>query len=229
MGRCTGATRLATRTNFFVMDDTETLIAIVSSLLAEDESNLPQAVIMDALVQSNGDVGEALQLLRSKPGVEPSQKRKRVDLQNWLKPPSKKRREFKRAESTPVFPIVKTPKKQVEKPSSSSKLDPPVNLMSVLRQPPSPQAVLPKLLPMTLPSPDLVAKHTPCTLHLSVLPPELACRLFHTLMDKSKKWKRNKWWIFDRVVESPHLTSFFARETDGINDDQTWQEAAQYW
>jgi alkylated DNA repair dioxygenase AlkB len=31
------------------------------------------------------------------------------------------------------------------------------------------------------------------------------------------------------VVESPHKTSFYARETDGYGDDKDWQEAAQYW
>ena len=36
-------------------------------------------------------------------------------------------------------------------------------------------------------------------------------------------------WLFDRVVESPHKTSFYARETDGYGDDRNWQEAAQYW
>jgi hypothetical protein len=35
--------------------------------------------------------------------------------------------------------------------------------------------------------------------------------------------------LFDRVVESPHRTSFYARETDGYGDDKNWQEAAQYW
>lgn len=36
-------------------------------------------------------------------------------------------------------------------------------------------------------------------------------------------------WLFDRMVESPHKTSFYARETDGYGDDRNWQEAAQYW
>jgi len=210
------------------MDDTETLIAIVSSLLAQDENHFSQDEIMDALIQSNGDVDKALQHLRSPSGDTPesSRKRKRVDLQSWLDPLSKKGRIFKREDSILDNTIVK---KKAEKPRSSSKLEDPIDLMSVLRQPPSPQITLPKLPPMVLLTPDLVAKHTPCTLHPSVLPSELACRLFHTLLDKSTGWKRNKWWLFDRVVESPHLTSFFARETDGIDDDQTWQEAAQYW
>ncbi|KAF8201617.1 hypothetical protein BJ912DRAFT_843410 [Pholiota molesta] len=103
--------------------------------------------------------------------------------------------------------------------------------MTILRQPPSPrkEKLMPNLPPLMLSSPEMIARHTPCTMHLSVLPPELACQLFYTMVDASKEWKRNKWWLFDRVVESPHLTSFFARKTDGLSDDESWQEAAQYW
>ncbi|KAF9483847.1 hypothetical protein BDN70DRAFT_903969 [Pholiota conissans] len=103
--------------------------------------------------------------------------------------------------------------------------------MDVLRQPPSPHKDKhpSQLPPLLLSTPEMIAKYTPCTSHLSVLPPELACQLFYTMIDASKRWKRNKWWLFDRVVESPHLTSFFARKTDGLSDDETWQEAAQYW
>ncbi|KAJ6618363.1 hypothetical protein B0H10DRAFT_2378016 [Mycena sp. CBHHK59/15] len=101
--------------------------------------------------------------------------------------------------------------------------------MTVLRQPPSPQKVVAKLSPMTLSTPALVAEHTPCTLHVSVLPPELACRLFYTMVEASRQWSRNKWWLFDRLVESPHRTAFFARKTDGLDGDASWQEAAQFW
>ncbi|KAJ7093233.1 hypothetical protein C8R44DRAFT_835573 [Mycena epipterygia] len=101
--------------------------------------------------------------------------------------------------------------------------------MTVLRQPPKTQKVLPRLPPLTLSTPVLVAQHTPCTLHPSVLPPELACRLFYSMVDASRQWSRNKWWLFDRVVESPHRTAFFARKTDGIDDDSSWQEAARFW
>ncbi|KAF8894467.1 hypothetical protein BD779DRAFT_1609218 [Infundibulicybe gibba] len=72
----------------------------------------------------------------------------------------------------------------------------------------------------------IVAKHTPCTLHLSVLPPELACKLFYTMINASRQWKRNKWWLFDRLVESPHRTAFYIRNAD---DEKRWGETAQFW
>lgn len=88
-----------------------------------------------------------------------------------------------------------------------------------------------RLAPLTLATPALVAQHTPCTLHYSVLPPELACDLFYTMVAAAKGWSRNKWYLFDRLVESPHRTSFFARiegfEMEG--DAKKWEEAARWW
>lgn len=60
------------------------------------------------------------------------------------------------------------------------------------------------------------------------------CRLFYIMLDLSEDWQRNKWWLFDRVVESPHRTSFFVRQFDAkgannLKDSSEMQEAAQYW
>ncbi len=212
------------------MDDTETLIAIVFSLLPVDEDEFSQGDVMNALIETNGDAEGAAQLLQSAPG--PSRKRRRGDLHTWLKSPSNKKQKTQNAVSFPSnYTTVGTPERETKrKPvSSSASAKPPVDLMSVLRQPSSPQKGPIQLPPMVLSSPELIAKHTPCTLHLSVLPADLACQLFYTMVNLSKRWKRNKWWLFDRVVESPHLTSFFARKTNGIDDDESWQEAAQYW
>ncbi|KAH6918727.1 hypothetical protein BKA70DRAFT_1089537 [Coprinopsis sp. MPI-PUGE-AT-0042] len=103
--------------------------------------------------------------------------------------------------------------------------------MRVLQPPPSSpkKSIAAKLPPLTLATPALVAQHTPCTLHHSVLPPELACELFYAMVDLAKDWKPNKWWLFDRLVESPHRTSFFARRTNGLDDNESWQETAQFW
>ncbi|TBU65659.1 hypothetical protein BD310DRAFT_943210 [Dichomitus squalens] len=84
--------------------------------------------------------------------------------------------------------------------------------------------------PLTLVSPEFVAQHTPCTLHNAILPQELACRLFYTMLHLSQNWKRNKWWLFDRVVESPHRTAFFVRENmTETSDGSDPKEAAQWW
>ncbi|KAL9715012.1 hypothetical protein Ac2012v2_001672 [Leucoagaricus gongylophorus] len=54
------------------------------------------------------------------------------------------------------------------------------------------------------------------------------------MLEASKTWQRNKWWLFDRIVESPHRTSFYTRleEGDGLADERDcteWQEAARFW
>ncbi|TDL24698.1 hypothetical protein BD410DRAFT_718467 [Rickenella mellea] len=101
--------------------------------------------------------------------------------------------------------------------------------MSILKPPPPTSPQIARLPPLTLSTSALVAQHTPCTLHTSILPPDLACRLFYAMIDESHRWERNKWWLFDRVVESPHRTSFYARRLDGVDKDTSWQEAAQFW
>jgi hypothetical protein len=197
--------------------DTETLIALVSSLLPQ--YTYSQKIILDALIQSNGDVKSAVEVLQSKTRT-PTKKRNHSSLDNWLNRPAKK---ISTGRNSPASP-------SITKPASTTVASTSVNLMSVLRQPPSDAPSKPSHLPtLTLSTPELVAKHTPCTLHLSVLPQELACKLFYTMLDASKKWKRNKWWIADRVVESPHLTSFYVRKPDGLGKNESWQETAQYW
>lgn len=194
-------------------NDTETLIALVASLLQDSNASFPQAAILDALVQCNGDATAAATKLLPASGS----KRKRSSLDSWLNG-----RSSKRVQSPPIS--------KSNTPSKFTNSKPVTDLMSVLRTPPSTvKNVIRSLPPLMLTTPQLVAEHVPCTLHPSVLPPDLACELFYTMLDASRGWKRNKWWLFDRVVESPHRTSFYARKTDGLDGDETWQEAARYW
>lgn len=215
--------------------DTETLIALVSSILPQNDPSPSQNEIIDALILANGDVKAAAQSFnRTSRTSKPSStgKRKHGDLDGWLNPRSQKSKVVSTNKEKSLSPSHPTGLRNAEpKPTASTSSKPATNLMTILRQPPSPRKdkLMPNLPPLMLSSPKMVARHTPCTMHLSVLPPELACQLFYTMVDASKEWKRNKWWLFDRVVESPHLTSFLARKTDGLSDDESWQEAAQYW
>ncbi|KAF5372837.1 hypothetical protein D9758_001657 [Tetrapyrgos nigripes] len=214
-------------------EDTDVLIALVSSQLNR-QSDVD--TILDALVQSNGDPQAAASLLNEQANPK-SKKRKRAvggGLHGWLdkdKSPKVAKKDDalpSRSTVTDVSSSTKPPSKS-SKPASTAK--PVVDLMSVLRQPEptSPKKKKPQISPLTLSSPAMIAEHIPCTLHTSVLPPKLASDLFYTMLTKSKNWQRNKWWLFDKVVESPHRTSFFARKTDGVNNDESWQEVAQYW
>ncbi|KAG9318278.1 hypothetical protein JVU11DRAFT_362 [Chiua virens] len=216
--------------------DTETLIAMVTSLLTVPYPG--HDVVLDTLVEC-GDVQAAVAFIETKYSQDSSKtnnaKRKtsRSDLTKWIvsqpasssKPPSlKKRRDMNSEERDSTIPGLHTIKDTTRIPGN-----PAVDLMSVLRPPPTSKQSAPRLPPLTLSNPSMVAQHTPCTLHLSVLPADLACELFYTMMDLSQSWKRNKWWLFDRIVESPHRTAFFVRRTNGVDNNESWQEAAQYW
>jgi len=202
-------------------EDTETLLALLSSLLTSPLND--QSLLLDALVESGGNVQQAALLINAK---AQGKKRKRPNnLHEWLKhspSPGRKERPFK--DDTTV---ASTSSQSLVQLSSPTK--PVVDLMSVLCQPPLAPKIVSRLPPLMLSNPSLVAQHTPCTLHLSVLPPELACRLFYTMIDEARHWQRNKWWLFDKLVESPHRTSFYSREDNGVDGDKTWQESAQYW
>lgn len=220
--------------------DTETLIAMATSLLTVPHPG--QDVVLDALVQCSGDVQAAAAFVNSakytNDSSKPTNEKRKApssDLSNWLvsshptpsssKPPSLKKRATEQPDTGPSPLAIK----DATHFANSSPTKPAVDLMSVLRLPPPSKQSVPRLPPLTLSNPSMVADHTPCTLHPSVLPPELACELFYTMMDLSQSWKRNKWWLFDRIVESPHRTSFFVRRTNGVDDNESWQEAAQYW
>ena len=226
-------------------EDTEIKVALVTSLL---ERNIPDApTILSTLVDCDGDVALAAERLNAKKsGSSTSGKRKRSGgLTDWLKPTSKgkvprldskpqSRAESPISSSSTSKPLSKTtdtkPRSKSAHPLAQSKdieAKPIVDLMSVLRQ----ESASPKkktstrLPPLTLSNPDMVAEHTPCTLHYSVLPPELACRLFYAMVDRAQGWKRNKWWLFDKVVESPHRMSFFVRSKDG--EGSAWHQPYQ--
>ena len=49
------------------------------------------------------------------------------------------------------------------------------------------------------------------------------------MIEESEKWQRNKWWLFDRVVESPHRTSFYVRQARAKTAVTNPQEIAQFW
>ncbi|KAG8217335.1 hypothetical protein J3R82DRAFT_5430 [Butyriboletus roseoflavus] len=200
-----------------------------------------QDVVLETLLQCNGDVQAAAAFINSakRAGddsnpVGTKRKAPSSDLSDWLVSPhptpssSKSPSLKKRATEQIAGPLALAIKDTTRTPNSSP-TKPAVDLVNVLRPSlPSKQSV-PRLPPLTLFNPSMVAEHTPCTLHPSVLPPELACELFYTMMDLSQSWKRNKWWLFDRIVESPHRTSFFVRRTNGVDHNESWQEAAQYW
>ena len=181
--------------------DTEILLALLSSLLSvpvDDHSTL-----LNALVESDGNVERAAALLNSRvsanrPSSTNGLKRKRnTRLDSWLSTQSTSNTPKTRTkhETTPDNILPPSPsKRHVSTPPSS---DPPEDqvpstssprkvkavtqqeFMCLLRPPNSTEPKTqgpPKFPPLTLTTPAMIAKHTPCTMHLSILPPELASR-----------------------------------------------------
>ena len=121
----------------------------------------------------------------------------------------------------------------------SGKPDSSGNALTRLKPPSAPALpeVPAQLPPLTLGTPEMVAKHTACTLHPQVLPPELAIKLFETMINEAETWDRNRFWLFERAVVSPHKTSFYVRDMSAVPGyggrdeitDLEWKEAAHYW
>lgn len=174
------------------VEDTEILLALLSSLLKAPVTD--QNTLLDALVKSDGDVERAAKLLNACSSPEPQPKvaglkrKRKGGLRDWLATDDKRDTSKSRRtrEVTPDASNDNEPsssKPTSERPSSISprKVKPVTQqeFMTILRPPNSSDAKAqgpPKFPPLTLTTPAMVAKHTPCTMHLSVLPPELACR-----------------------------------------------------
>ena len=243
-------------------NDTETLLVMLSSLLPESHQNLDQESLLDALLECEGNVDEAAAKLISQSSSSSAadssssstrNKRKRhVGLDSWLqkhpstsKPPSKRINsgdKNTRARSVSVsvderheYP---SPSNTSLKVKGSGNPNHTGNALARLK-PPSTSAtpeILVQLPPLTLGNPEMVSKHTMCTLHPQALPPKLATSLFETMLDEAERWDRNRFWLFERAVESPHKSAFYVRDMSAVAgygqddiSDLEWKEAAHYW
>lgn len=192
-------------------EDTDTLLAILSSLL---QPPIPgQDVLLDALIRANGKVeiaAKSLHLKRTSTqcgiGTSRTIKKRAATgvLDGWLTSPAAGSSQVrKKGKLTgPFIPTKGTESSQLTSPTKNTQvasrnptpgpsklhdsLKELVPLTEVLRPPPPTSPNVPRLSPFTLANPFMVEKHTPCTLHLGVLPPELACRLFHRMVHASK-------------------------------------------
>lgn len=241
-------------------NDTETLLVMLSSLLPESQQNLHQESLLEALLECEGNVEEAAAKLVSQPssssvvspsGLSTKNKRKRhVGLDDWLqKRPSTSRPPSKRVNSGDKSARVRSvsvpvdddrhPSPSALKVKGSGKPNSTGNALARLKPPSTsttPEVPV-QLPPLTLGNSEMVAKHTACTLHPQVLPPELAVRLFETMLNEAERWDRNRFWLFERAVESPHKNAFYVRDMSvvagyGQRDDISdleWKEAAHYW
>ena len=229
--------------------DTDLLLAMLESIIGP---GFKHSALLDALVQSQGDVDLAATTLRgegssrrpnSARGNDATKKRGSSGLDGWVTKPSEvgTRKKIKHDVSTSVehdyIEISDDDEAEEGKGKSKAKSKAPVSsgqkvlvvtsLLDVLQSPragPSSNKIT-RLAPITLGTPALISQHTPNSYHTNVLSTDLACRLFYTLLDASEKgWRGTKWHINDKLVESPHLASFYTRD----RPDDT-NQAAGYW
>src|SRR5436190_22768908 len=107
--------------------DTDTLLAIVTSLLKPDLPQQDQSAILDALVQCEGDVQSAAELLNGK-GTGKMKRKRMGDLDAWLVPQASKKHQ-NRAETSPTRREVTPP--PATRTSESTSPSSPVNLMTI--------------------------------------------------------------------------------------------------
>lgn len=186
-------------------NDTELLLALLSSLIKGP--SLPHNVMLEALIDAGGDVNLAADKLNETNGsfkIAGVKRKRPSKLDTWLVNKKVAKEEVSAHEDEDCANLVNM--RAVDEhlaveqsPGGSSKKSPwssnkdSVPLMTILRQAPTENKGVPKLLPRTLATPLLVSQNTPCTLHPSILPPKLACRLFYAMLREASSWKRNKW------------------------------------
>ena len=78
--------------------------------------------------------------------------------------------------------------------------------------PHSPRKVTKRGRTLHLYSPEDVAAHTPCSIIHNFLQPDVADTLLLEMLEECKTWGRDKFMLFDNVVESPHTICFYVDE-----------------
>ncbi|GAA5992062.1 hypothetical protein JCM11641_003663 [Rhodosporidiobolus odoratus] len=118
-------------------------------------------------------------------------------------------------------------------------------LPSALAPPPHAEKHI-NLPPLLLTNQRMLAEHTQglATLVENALPPELAAKLYVSLVEESlgegesefrgQPWQPNKWWLVDREVTSPHTSAFYRELPENLDENKgydkaAFDEAATHW
>ncbi|GAA6009472.1 uncharacterized protein JCM10292_003895 [Rhodotorula paludigena] len=205
------------------------------------------------LVASSGNVERAFRAIEQGRDivstVEPPKKRARTrgtagGLAAWVKPPPKGNDEVlvlsdSDDDGADSLPQATAGAARPATATSRSAFDV-LRAPSTAAEPSAPASTHVNLPPLTLSSPELVARHTDglVTLVENALPVELASRLYVKMVRENEgkgegdqPWQQNKWYLVDREVTSPH-TSCFYRELPAKLDSASGYDAAgfdEYW
>ena len=181
-------------------EDTDTKLAILSSLL--EPATYPLEELLDALQESNGDVGNAAEAILL-PRVKSAGKRKAgTSLESWL---GKKR--------APVSPPGKVDSATSIKADSSPRKKEGVNLLHHLKHPTTERTKTIPRPPINLPNQSVIDTHNlPLSILKSPLSPSFASALYLAMMEESTTWERNKFYLAGKWVESPHTVCHYSRD-----------------
>ncbi|KAG0305137.1 hypothetical protein BGZ98_004552 [Dissophora globulifera] len=168
----------------------------------------PEEILRKALLDADGDLEQAIPLILSIDSKPLSRDSSANDDPAISDPTSQKHKSSTPEEPNTLLPSLNDRLRWKEPlddlPSSSSALP---------TRPPK---------PLVLYNPADVEKNCPCTLLFNVLDKDLAGRLLQVMLKDSETWNRNRWWLFERIVESPHKTSYFAEEDEDLRKVSSW-------
>ncbi|KAK9475803.1 hypothetical protein V1514DRAFT_322783 [Lipomyces japonicus] len=203
--------------------DTETKLAILSSLLDHTKSSPPAPeALLDVLVAAGGSVSTAMALLDRPVTTKFHRQRHRGVLQSSVTSFFRADLQRKRSRTAEVSlghdnhtnddEDWQDPESKHWKSFNSSKS----SRMSLS----SPAVLRNKVLHLY--SPLAIQTLTACTFHPFFLPPETADSLLRSLMNDSVNWSKNKFHLFNREVMSPHTTSFYVNPEQAQNFQDTY-------
>ncbi|KAI9599067.1 hypothetical protein BDF19DRAFT_462478 [Syncephalis fuscata] len=190
--------------------------------LAQIFDTVPVARLRQVLVDTKGDVDRAAEMLldgniivKTLPLIKQKAiRRKQVTLHQYTAGET-----YKSQRLMPAFPSFCSPSNDAINKTSSNdapntiKTDGLPSVHEKLRwlsvdQPESKQRRQPTRT-VELYRPEDIKRHTPCELILDFLPVDLANVLLKEMLVVSQGWKRNRRWLFDREIVSPHTSAFF--------------------
>ncbi|KAJ3158926.1 hypothetical protein HDU86_002095 [Geranomyces michiganensis] len=187
----------------------------LAQLLAVFDTQYSESELLSALARRNGDVASAIDLLLLR--KEPPAKRKRTAISDFFVPTH--------VEGPKRASASAPPETIVAEPSAADTRQGLRNAFDVLGKKDSEDdddfgaSGGP---PIWL-KPDNISSAVPCELFTNILPPDLADALLRVLLVEAASWRRREFVLFDREVQSPHSTSFYADRTpNGV-------PAADYW
>ncbi|KAG0346769.1 hypothetical protein BG004_000876 [Podila humilis] len=208
----------------------------IATLFSIFEST-PEPILYQALVTAHGDLEQAIPIVLSGQSSS-SQDTSNLNAPSPARPKKKQRLVQPRLAAYLNAPHLTSPSSSQSSPQRESTLKPSLSPATSADTPNLPslndrlrwkdsidsstKPARERTKPLVLYSPEDVAKHCPCTLIHNVLDKDLASRLLQVMLVESETWNRNRWWLFERMVESPHKTSYYAEANHDLAEVAGW-------